>query len=212
MTLPAYSDPTGRPVPRGRVVRTLDYPALSLPLPDWMPAASQGGTQSLTGGLLRVQGSAGQTLGLRTLGVDLNAHEVVAFTVGFSADWYSFLNVGISLKDDAGTFGVSVWQASTGQPTAMLRLFGAGLADQPVQYMLGGTDLIKRRDLTIAVGRADKSVWLLQDDQVVHHGVYPQLRMGLVRGVLDGGISTSLPSGQTRELRVARLTLTVETM
>jgi len=209
VTTPGFVDGTGRPVPRGRCPRVLDWPALTLPMPDWLPASSQAGMQSLAGGLLRVAGSSG-TLAVRTLPVDLNAHEAVAFTVGVSVDWYSFLNLGISLKDDANTFGVSVFQTSTGQPTAMLRLVGAGQPDQPVQYLLAGLDLLRRRDLTIAIGRADKSVWLLQDDQVVHHGTYPSLRLGAVRGVLDAAISP--PSGQTRELRLSRVALTVESM
>jgi hypothetical protein len=205
MTLPRFVDATGRPVPRGRSVRDLVYPALTLPLPDWMPAASQSGSQTLSGGLLRLAGSSG-TLALRTLGVDLNAHEVVAFTAGFSADGSGGINVGISLKDDPGNFGVAVFQTGTGQPTAMLRLLGSGQPDVAIRYILAGIDLTRRRDLTIAVGRSDKSVWLLQDDQVVHHDTYPQLRLGVVRGVLDAAIST------TRELRVSQLRLRAETM
>jgi hypothetical protein len=202
-------DATGRPVPRGRSVRDLVYPALTLPLPDWMPAASQSGSQTLSGGLLHVTGSSG-TLALRTLPVDLNAHEVVAFSANFCVDASGNVNIGISLKDDPGTFGVSIFQTSTGQPTAMLRLLGAGQPDVAIQYILAGIDLTRRRDLTIAVGQSDKSVWLLQDDQVVHHDIYPQLRLGVVRGVLDAAITP--PSGQTRELRVSRLSLRTETM
>jgi hypothetical protein len=209
VTTPTFVDGAGRPVPRGRCIRVLDWPALTLPMPDWLPATSQAGSQSLSGGLLRVAGSTG-TLAVRTLAVDLAVHEMVAFTVGVSVDWYSFLNAGISLKDDANTVGVSIFQTSTGQPTAMLRLIGGGQPDQPIPYLLAGLDLLRRRDLTIAVGRTDKSVWLLQDDQVVHHGLYPQLRLGAVRGVLDASISP--PSGQTRELRISRVTVVVETM
>jgi hypothetical protein len=205
MTLPRFVDATGRPIPRGRAIRQLVYPAFTLPLPDWMPAASQSGSQSLSGGLLHVSGSSG-TLALRTLPVDLNVHEVVAFTVGFSADSSAGINVGLSLKNDAGDIGVAIFQTSTGQPTAMLRLLGSGQPDVAIQYILAGIDLTRRRDLTIAVGRSDKSVWLLQDDQVVHHNLYPQLRLGAVRGVLDGAIST------TRDLRVSQLCLRTETM
>jgi hypothetical protein len=209
VTLPLYVDGLGRPVPRGRSIRDLAYPALTLPLPDWLPAASQSGSQSLSAGLLRVAGSSG-VLALRTLPLDLNAYEVVAFSAGFSADWYGNVNIGIGLKDDAGTLGVSIFQTSTGQPTAVLRLLGAGQPDVSIEYILAGVDLIKHRDLTVAVGRADKSVWLMQDDQVVHHGLYPQLRLGSVRGVLDASISP--PAGQTRELRVSQLALRLEAM
>jgi hypothetical protein len=209
MTVPLYVDGLGRPVPRGRAVRELVYQALSLPLPDWLPAASQSGNQAVSSNLLRVSGSSG-VLALRTLPIDLNTHEIVAFSVGVSVDAQGNVNVGLSLKDDGNTLGVSIFQTSTGQPTAMLRLIGAGLADQPIEYILAGIDLQRRRDLTIAVGRADKSVWLLEDDQVVHHGLYPQLRLGSVRGVLDANISP--PAGQTRELRVSRVSLRVETM
>jgi hypothetical protein len=205
MTLPRFVDATGRPVPRGSSIRDLVYPALTLPLPDWMPASSQSGSQTLSGGVLHVSGSSG-TLGLRTLPVDLNVHEVVAFTTGFRADSSAGINVGISLKDDPGSLGVSIFQTSTGQPTAMLRLLGSGAADVAIEYILAGIDLTRRRDLTIAIGQSDKSVWLLQDDQVVHHNVYPQLRLGVVRGVLDAAIST------TRELQVSKVSLRTETM
>lgn len=210
MTLPVYADLSGRPVPRGRTVRTLEYEALTLPLPDWMPAASQSGAQSLAGGALHVAGTSG-TLALRTLGVDLNAHEVVAFTVGaMNVSWYSWLNIGLSLKSDAGDIGVAVFQTNTGQPTARLRLLGAGQPDQPIDYVLAGVELTKHRDLTLVIGRADRSVWLLEGDQVVHYGVYPLLRLGAVRGVLDAAISP--PDGSSRELRVSRIGLTLESM
>jgi hypothetical protein len=193
--------------PRGRSRRELAWPALTMPLPDWLPASLVGGTASLTAGVLRIQGTGG-TLALKTIGVDLTVHRAIGFTVeNVAADWHASINAGISLKDDAGTLGVAIYQTATGQPTAMLRLLGAGVPDVPIHYVWAGPELTKHRNLTLAIGCDDRSVWLMEDGQVMHHGLYPQLRLGAVRGVLDAAVST----GVTRALYTSQVRLAVET-
>jgi hypothetical protein len=190
--------------PRGRSRRSVDWPALTLPLPDWLPTAQVSGALSLAGSSARLQGAG--TLRLATIGVDLNVHRLVAFTTENVCADAASLSVGISLKDDAGILGAAIFQPPTGQPTAVLRLLGAGLPDIPTQYVWAGVELTKHRNLTIAIGCDDRSVWLLEDDQVMHHGLYPQLRLGTVRGVLDAVVTSG-----TRALMTSQVRLDIET-
>lgn len=197
-----YADLTGRPVPPGRTVRTLTYPALTGPLPPWLAVPS--GTGSFVDpvaslGHYRVSGEG--TLRLWTTPVDVR-HPTVAwmsFTVaGAHCDATTGINPGIGLKSDAGDAGVGIFHMES-DLTAKLRLLGAGQADIPINYQWSGAELTRRRDLTIAIGAADRSVWLLEGDQVMHHGVYPDLRLGVLRGVYD---ATTTGTHEIRALQV----------
>lgn len=204
-----FTDLAGRPVPNGRTTRTLSYPALTGTLPAWLAVPSGTGSwvDPVTAlGHYRVSGTG--TLRLHTIPVALDhpGQQWMAWTVqGVHFNATTGINPGIGLKADGDTAGVGIFHVA-GMTTAMLRLLGTGQPDIPINYQWTGADLTRRRDLTIAVGVADSSVWLAEGDQVMHYGVYPGLRVdAALRGVLDASASAS------REMRILAARLDVET-
>jgi hypothetical protein len=201
-------DLNGALLPRGRSRRELVHPCLTGTLPDWLPAGLLSGTPAFVGpstsiGYYKLSGGPG-TLALRTIGVDASRQELISFTAeGVWFDSATGINPGLSLKSDTGTCGVAVFHVA-GEPTCRLRLLGSGEPDIVTRYAWSGTEMTRRRNLTVAIGVRDKSVWLSEDDQVMHYGTYPGLVLGSVRGVLDASVTGP------REMRVCQVRYRME--
>lgn len=205
-----FHDLTGKRIPRGRCVREETYTALVGP-PDPALLQVSAGTGAWVDtvaslGHYRVTGTGALALRtVRPVKMDWPGQEWISFTVqGVHFTMTSGVTAGIGLKADNGAAGVAIFD-SAAAGRCVLRLLGAGVPDIPIRYLWTGAELGRRRNLTIAIGTADRSVWLMHDDQVVHHGTYPQLRLGDLRGVLDA--TTTAP----REMRILGASLLVET-
>jgi hypothetical protein len=201
-------DLNGTVIPRGRIIRERVFDCLAGPLPVWLPTNLLDGTGSFVGpsvstGYYQLAGSP--TLALRTVGYDALRQELLSFTVeGVCFNSAVGIVPGISLKDDAGTCGVAFFNP-IGAAKCVLRLLGpTGHTDIQTEYGWGGAELTRHRNLTVVIGTRDKSVWLMEDDQVMHYGVYPSLVLGTVRGVLDASVTGP------REMRVCQVRYRME--
>jgi hypothetical protein len=137
--------------------------------------------------------------------IALGALEEVAFTVeGFHASSTS-MGPGLGLKDTGASRGVGIW-CPAGATSSTYRAFGSGQPDQQVPYTWSGTDLTRRRNLTLVLRPRSKDVCLMEDDQVVWAINDPTIvTSGTVRAVYDSG-QGGITDG---EIRMAQLKLAV---
>jgi hypothetical protein len=168
-------DLTGRPVPAGRVIRTLvDW------APGWagMPStvAVDSGSGAITApeggntGQLKISGSTSRLAFETTSDLGVVPFAEVTWTVeGLYASNATGMAPTISIENAAGTIGVGYSQ-SDGDATAHLRI-GQPSGTPPVtvysQYNWGGSARLNHRNLTLQVRPPTGEVRLLEDDQVI---------------------------------------------
>jgi len=206
--MPLAFDATGKMIPPGKVIRTLEEPFMQGSMPSWLTVGSgtaSYGAQASTRGYLQMTTGAvsGNAAAIKTsFNINLADQKAILWEVqGLVLDSAGpvQLAMGISASGSVGGF----LKQDSADTTAFIAMAGSS-AGVPYNLRTSG-EATRRRNLGLMLIPATKEMYVFEDDQVMAYRKHTALNLGAV----GCDLSVTTREAAAHNFQVSKLKLTL---